>query len=98
MRQGDPLSPFLFMMAMEYLSRLLKQLGHNAQFKFHPKYGKMNLIHLGFVDNLLLFCKGGSVSTQLLFDSFRGFSKASGLVANLRQSYIYCGGMFKAKE
>lgn len=57
LRQGDPLSPFLFVMAMEYLSRLLKQFGHNPQFKFHPKCGKIKVIHLGFVDDLLLFSK-----------------------------------------
>ncbi|XP_075100086.1 uncharacterized protein LOC142176401 [Nicotiana tabacum] len=78
LRQGDPLSPLLFVIAMEYLCRLLKQLGNNKNFKFHPRCAKLNLIQLEFADDLLLFCKGEEKSVVEIHNQFQRFSKASG--------------------
>ncbi|XP_060178666.1 uncharacterized protein LOC132608897 [Lycium barbarum] len=94
LRQGDPLSPFLFVLAMEYLTRILKDLIHQPQFLFHPRCKKLQVIQLGFADDLLLFCKGELQSVQLLFQSFQRFSSSSGLVANIDKSSIYFGGEF----
>ncbi|XP_060188663.1 uncharacterized protein LOC132617631 [Lycium barbarum] len=58
----------------------------------------MKLIHLGFADDLLLFCKGEPQTIQLLFDKFQNFSEASRLVANLSKSSMYCGGLSSEKE
>ncbi|XP_059295399.1 uncharacterized protein LOC132048723 [Lycium ferocissimum] len=98
LRQGDPMSPFLFVMVMEYLSRVLKQVGRNSDFNFHPKCERLNLIHLGFADDLLLFCRGDIGLVQLLFERFQCFSKVSGLVANFSKSSVYCGGMTSEEE
>lgn len=55
LRQRDPLSPFLFVLAMEYLSRMLKGMADDRRFAFHPKCHRTKLTHLGFADDLMLF-------------------------------------------
>ncbi|OIT39896.1 hypothetical protein A4A49_55824 [Nicotiana attenuata] len=92
-RQGDPLSPYLFVLAMEYLTRSLKTLRENPDFNYHPRCEKLNIIQLSFADDLLLFCRGDVVSVQLLYDFFQQFSKASGLIANQEKNSIYFGGV-----
>ncbi|XP_056691942.1 uncharacterized protein [Spinacia oleracea] len=57
LRQGDPMSPFLFAIGMEYLSKHLHELQSQPDFNFHPRCGKLALTHLMFADDLLLFCR-----------------------------------------
>ncbi|XP_057948369.1 uncharacterized protein LOC131144039 [Malania oleifera] len=58
LRQGDPLSPLLFVICLEYLSRLLKSLEGKFRFKFHPKCKELKITHLVFADDLMLFSNG----------------------------------------
>ncbi|XP_075095348.1 uncharacterized protein LOC142173623 [Nicotiana tabacum] len=85
LRHGDPLSPFLFVLGMEYLSRLLKGLTTTRDFRFHPKCAKLQIIQLGFTDDLLLFSRGDQPSIQLLLTYFQKFSQASCSVANMHE-------------
>ncbi|XP_059302122.1 uncharacterized protein LOC132054068 [Lycium ferocissimum] len=78
---------------MEYLSRTLKTLQAKPDFNYHPKCEKLNVVHLGFANDLLLLCRGDKWSIQMLYDCFSGFSKVSGLVANVSKSSIYFGGV-----
>ncbi|GFZ21489.1 similar to CYCLIN D3;2 [Actinidia rufa] len=58
LRQGDPLSPYLFVICLEYLSRALGSLRDNPDFNFHPKCGGLKITHLAFADDLVLFSRG----------------------------------------
>ncbi|XP_075079647.1 uncharacterized protein LOC142164816 [Nicotiana tabacum] len=93
LRQGDPMSPFLFVLVMEYFTRMLKGLKGNKSFKFYPKCAKINIIQLSFADDLLLFCKGDMESVKALYASFQIFSKVFGLEANVEKRSIYFGGV-----
>ncbi|KAH0778089.1 hypothetical protein KY290_009500 [Solanum tuberosum] len=92
-RQEDPISPYLFVLSMEYLSRLFKRLQHNPDFNFHPKCERLQIIQLSFADDPLLFSRGDIGSIKLLYGVFHEFSLASGLVANADKSSIYFGGV-----
>lgn len=61
LRQGDPMSPYLFTIGMNVLSCLLAK--HDGIFKHHQKCKGMNLTHLFFADDVLLFSHGDTAST-----------------------------------
>ncbi|XP_020260823.1 uncharacterized protein LOC109837129 [Asparagus officinalis] len=93
LRQGDPLSPYLFILGMEYLSRKLGMLKNDRLFKFHPKCSQLNITHLIFADDLLLFVKGDVHSVHKLFQCVKEFSAVSGLEANPEKCSVFFGGI-----
>ncbi|XP_057538085.1 secreted RxLR effector protein 78-like [Amaranthus tricolor] len=61
-RQGDLMFPLLFVIGMEYLSRILKASCRSSRFSFHPRCKKLGLTPLIFTDDLMLMSKGDSNS------------------------------------
>lgn len=89
-RQGDPLSPYLFVLGMEVMSAYMKtDLSNNANFSFHWRTKELKLTHLIFADDILLFCKGDEYSISAIINSFERFSCASGLRANPTKCQIF---------
>ncbi|GAA0140200.1 hypothetical protein LIER_35200 [Lithospermum erythrorhizon] len=66
LRQGDPMSPALFLLCIEYLSRLLKVETGGDIFNFHPKCQGAQITHLAFADDLMLFSYGDMASVDIL--------------------------------
>ncbi|XP_019264258.1 PREDICTED: uncharacterized protein LOC109241890 [Nicotiana attenuata] len=92
-RQRDPMSPLLFVIAMEYLQREMNTLKMQKEFKYHPKCKKLGVTHICFADDLLMFCRGGTKSIQAIQNVFDKFSKVSGLQASVEKSSIYMAGI-----
>ncbi|XP_074271645.1 uncharacterized protein LOC141595577 [Silene latifolia] len=93
LRQGDQLSPLLFTLCLEYLSRILLTTQKMQNFRFHPLCKRIGLTHLCFADDLILFCKGDRASIELMINAFHFFSKASGLKLNKGKSNFYANGV-----
>lgn len=52
-RQGDSVSPYLFITVMEMLSKLLENSAGNSSIRLHPNFSSPTLTHLLFADDLL---------------------------------------------
>lgn len=82
------MSPLVFVLGMEYLSRLLKGPSKSSIFEYHSRCKKLGLNHLIFADDLMLLCKGDSPSIQVLIESINLFAQASGLHTNNQRSIM----------
>ena len=92
-RQRDPLSPYLFIICMEYLSRLLKSTTQHSGFNFHPKCQALGISHLGFADDILLLCRCDMTSVNILLQQLTIFGESSGLEINTSKSSIFFAGV-----
>ncbi|GKD64739.1 hypothetical protein Tco_1306847 [Tanacetum coccineum] len=90
LRQGDPLSPYLFTLVMEILTLMLQRGVRNANsFTYHRYCSKMELINLCFADDLFLFAHGDTDSVRVIKEALIEFKQASGLVPSLPKSKAY---------
>ncbi|XP_058755421.1 uncharacterized protein LOC131628600 [Vicia villosa] len=92
-RQGDPISPLLFVILMEYRNRTMVKMQKNKDFKHHNKCKKQAITHLYFADDVLLFRRGDVKSMERMFEAFKCFSGSTGLTVNHNKCMIFCGGM-----
>jgi hypothetical protein len=96
LRQGDSLSPLLFLLIMEVWSRMLKQLeneGHIKGFKAGPaKSNGVSISHLLFADDIILFCDVEPSQLMHIRMVLTCFEAVTGLKVNMRKSEMVLVG------
>ena len=93
LRQGDPLSPYLFVIAMNILSLMLNKAAADLKIKYHHKCSKSKLTHLCFADDLLIFMDGSIDSVQNVLQVLKEFEFRSGLAVSVQKSSFYASGL-----
>ncbi|XP_019229533.1 PREDICTED: uncharacterized protein LOC109210559 [Nicotiana attenuata] len=89
-KQGDPLSPTLFIIAAEALSRGLNSLHSKLYFcgfglpKWSPKIN-----HLAYADDTIIFCSSDATSLRLVMEILYLYEAASGQLINKSKSAVY---------
>ncbi|KAL0447380.1 UNVERIFIED_CONTAM: hypothetical protein Slati_1865900 [Sesamum latifolium] len=87
------MSPALFLLCMEYFSRLVKRRTSDSEFNFHSKCEKLEITHLLFADDLMLFSQGNLPSIHILMECLQEFWDVSGLAVNTAKSSIFTAGV-----
>nr|XP_009786618.1 PREDICTED: uncharacterized protein LOC104234707 [Nicotiana sylvestris] len=89
-KQGDPVSPTLFIFAAETLSRGLNALHTNLYFcgfgmpKWSPKIN-----HLAYADDMIIFSSSDETSLMLIMQVLKAYEDASGQLVNKNKSAVY---------
>lgn len=93
MRQKNSLSLSIFVIIMDYLSRVLTKFYYEHVVKYHPKCRKIFLSHLLFTDDIMIFSHASLKFTQNLKLAMDLFSSNSGLFINMNKSEIFLFGI-----
>ncbi|KAJ0111527.1 hypothetical protein Patl1_02330 [Pistacia atlantica] len=89
-RQGDPLSPYLFIIGAEALSRLIQDSEDRRDIKGVPMgRSRMRISHLFYADDCLLFCKANQYEWNGLFKLLDTYEKNSGQRLNKEKTLIF---------
>ncbi|GKC96770.1 RNA-directed DNA polymerase, eukaryota, reverse transcriptase zinc-binding domain protein [Tanacetum coccineum] len=94
LRQGDPVSPYLFPIIMEVFILMVKiQILIDKRFKYHWGCKEMGITNLCFADDLMLLCHADKTSASILRRALDEFSLASGLYPSIIKSTVYFGNV-----
>ncbi|RVW43589.1 LINE-1 reverse transcriptase-like [Vitis vinifera] len=102
LHQGDPLSPYLFVLGMEVLSALIRRAVVGGFISSCSLQGrgrmKMDVSHLLFADDTIIFCEARKEFLTSLSWILAWFEAASGLRINLAKSELIPIGEVKEIE
>ncbi|XP_049399720.1 uncharacterized protein LOC125863746 [Solanum stenotomum] len=89
LKQGDPLSPALFILGAEVLSRSLNRLHHNPHYHgFHIERRGPQINHLSFADDIIIFTSGRKHSLKLIIHTLATYERVSDQLINKAKSHF----------
>ncbi|XP_073037090.1 uncharacterized protein [Primulina eburnea] len=101
LRQGDPLSPLLFVLGAEYLSRGLDRLYLQHPALRYRSDCDILISHLAYADDVIIFASGGTRGMQRLVDFLHHYENCSGQRVNAAKSSLIlpprCSGRLRSR-
>ena len=90
LRQGDPISPYLFILCMEYLGHLIDKKCMEGVWKPLKAFREnIGISHLFFTDDLIIFAKVDEDSCEAISEVLDEFCEESGQKVSMEKSRIY---------
>ncbi|KAI0493539.1 hypothetical protein KFK09_023657 [Dendrobium nobile] len=86
LRQGDPLSPAIFILAVDYLSRGINDLFSKFPNLYYRTMGGIKISHLCFADDFIVFMNASKNCIFKVLGLFNHFEAINGLVFNKGKS------------
>jgi hypothetical protein len=89
LRQGDPLSPYLFILCANVLSVMLKKEAHlNDLHGIQVVRNAPKITHLLFADDSLLFARANSKEASTILTVLKSYQETSGQMVSLDKSEV----------
>lgn len=99
LRQGDPLSPYLFILLEEVLTRLLRKNFEEWRIaKFSHSIGAPLVSHLLHANDILIFANGGKRSIKQLMHTLETYEKWWGQKISRDKSTIFPSNLILASR
>lgn len=90
LRQGDPLSPYLFVLCMEKLSHMINMEVERKKWKgLKASKNGPNITHLFYVDDLMIFAETNELACRNIMDILNSFCSMSGQKFNFQKSRLF---------
>ena len=98
-RQGNPLSPYLFVPCMEKFSLSIQQKVLRGIWKpIQVSKGGPQLSHILFADDVMLFCKASTEQVKVVMDTLEEFCSASELKIDTLKFKAMCSRMIQGER
>lgn len=89
-RQGDPLSPYLFILCMEFLEHLIEEkCSEKSWIPVKSSKSGLTISHLFFVDDLVLFAEADHINCSTIRDVLDEFCIQSGQALSDSKSGVF---------
>src|ERR1044072_6652990 len=88
--QGDPISPYIFVLCLERLSQLITaavEMGHWKPIKLRRV--SLELSHLSFADNFILFAEASMDQVEVIHTCLNMFASCSRQRINIEKTRVY---------
>ncbi|GJR61917.1 RNA-directed DNA polymerase, eukaryota, reverse transcriptase zinc-binding domain protein [Tanacetum coccineum] len=94
LRQGDPMSPYLFTMVMEFFTLVIeKNVRNTPEFNYYFGCKSLKITYICFADDLMVFCHGDPCSVKVIKKSIEDFGNCSSLLLNFGKRTVFFGSV-----